>query len=113
MRRAALTPEPDLRGGTFAGRDPRLIDRMISKHISALPHQALKQILARTFWEIIRNRLVGNIVRRLSFRFPRKWRRSLARPKHQNISIADARMKLQAGGVNHGPGSSITRATHF
>src|SRR5262249_21129466 len=64
--RLALTPEPALCRRSFAGGDSILIDWMVAENIAAALHQVDKQVVARPLRQVAGDRLVGNVVRRLS-----------------------------------------------
>ena len=67
---------------------------MIAQDRPALLHQIAQQTRARPLRQMVRDRLVRDIVRRLRLRARRE--RSISAAIDQNIAIADARMKLES-----------------
>src|SRR5262245_54228038 len=93
-RSAALAPKPNLSGGSLAGAAPRVVHRMVAQHVSASLHQVSQHIAAGALREIVGNRPIGDIMRRLRLGIRREWRGAGA-AVGQDVSIADSRVELE------------------
>src|SRR5438105_3382119 len=96
MRGAPLAPEPDLRGGLLAARLACLVDRVFAKDFATSLHQVSQHGAAWAFRQMGGNWLIWNVVRWLRPGLFRERCRPFA-AIHEDIAIADARVKFQAG----------------
>ena len=67
---------------------------MIGKNGAAALHQVAQQVAARSLGQMVGDRLIGNVVRRLRLRFGGE-RGGFIRSIDEDVAIADAGMELQ------------------
>ena len=95
MRRAAQSPEPDVRGRRLARRTPGDVHRMIGKQGDALAHQVIQQVAARPAGIVVQHALVGQVVGGGGAGVGREDRRLARAAVDQQIPIADAGPELK------------------
>ena len=78
-----LSPEPDLRGRVFAGPTAGAIDLVIGEKFRGFIHDPPENFAALAAGQIVRDRLLGNFVRRPGFQIE-----ILAAAIDQQIAIA-------------------------
>ncbi len=93
-RRLALAPQPDLRGRPLALCDAGLVDRMVGEDGPAPLHQVAQQIAARPLRQMVGDRLVRDVVRRLRLRVGGEGGR-LVGSENEDIAVADAAVEFE------------------
>src|SRR5262249_35774922 len=92
-RRLALAPEPHLRGRLHSFLNAPLVRRVIGEDRLRRFHQADEDLAARPLRQVIRHRLVGDVVRRLTLRPGERRRLRLPAP-HQDVAVLHAGVEL-------------------
>ena len=83
---------------------------MVGEHGPASLHQVAQQVAARPLGQMVGDRLVGNVVRRLRLRVGGE-RGRLVGSENEDIAITDAGMELQPAAAAMGPPSAAWTAS--
>ena len=94
-RRLALAPQPDLRRRSLALRRAGLVDGVFRQDGPTAFHEVAQQVTPRPLRQMVGDRLVRDVVRRLRLRVGGE-RRGFFRSENENIAVADAGMEFQS-----------------